>query len=123
MKLHYLHTGESLRVLVMVRDERRVELHVKPIGEDTWALVALAGDPGYQPARHKCQGPYHDPAQAEAALRAVAVALLEQGYRVVREVHAIWTVQAQKVARAIRDRREANAGDYVFDPDQHEPIW
>lgn len=123
MKLHYLHTGGSLRVLVMLKDARRVELHVRSTGEESWALVALAGDPARQPERRKCQGPFQTSAQAEGALRAIAQSLLEQGYTVERAVHSIWAVHAQGLARAIREGRDANAGAYLFDPDQHEPIW
>jgi hypothetical protein len=123
MKLHYLHTGESLRILVMGRDSKRIELHVRPVGESVWALVALSGDPSRQPGRNKCQGPYQSAQEAEGAMRAIAQALLEQGFTVERAVHPIWAVQAQRLARAIRDGREANTGDYLFDPDQHEPLW
>ena len=123
MKLHYLHTGNSLRVLVLVRDSRRVELHVRCVADETWTLVVLAGDPARQPGRSKCQGPYRSATAAEAALRFSARTLLEQGYTVERAVHPIWAVHAQRLARAIRDSREANAGVYRFDSDQHEPIW
>ena len=43
MKLHYFHGRGPLRALVMVREQRRVELFIKPVGEDIWALVALSG--------------------------------------------------------------------------------
>lgn len=65
MKLHYLHTGESVRVLVLLQDAKRIELHVRPGGEEAWVLVALVGEPPEQPGRNKCQGPYPRSHQAE----------------------------------------------------------
>lgn len=103
----------------MVRNARRVELHVRPVGEENWALVVLAGDPPHQPGRHKCQGPYQSTLKAERALRIMVQALLEQGFSVERADHPIWAVHAQRLARAMRDGREVDAGDYLFDPD-HE---
>ena len=120
MKLHYFHGPGPLRGLIMARDGRRVELFIKAIDEDAFALVALAGTPAQQPDRSKCQGPYRNAPQAEAALRGIAGALLEQDYRMERQ-HPIWSVQAQRLARQIRDDRNRNAGDYAFDPEQ--PIW
>ena len=123
MKLHYFSGRSPLRALVMKRGERRIELHVKPVGEETWALVALSGTNHGQPERHKCQGPYKSASQAEAALRGVAGSLLAQSYEPAPKAHAVWTVNAQRHARTIRRDRDANAGVYVFDPDQHEPLW
>ncbi|WP_166266730.1 hypothetical protein [Marinobacter caseinilyticus] len=122
MKLHYFHGRSPLRVLVMTRRERRVELHIKNVGDDIWALVAMSGPDEHQPERHRCQGPYHTAAQAEAALRGVAGALLGESYEARPEHHVVWSVTAQRLARSIRRDRDANAGDYRFDPDQHEPI-
>lgn len=122
MKLHYLHTGESLRVLVMQREARRVELHVRPLGPENWAMVALMGDPPEQPGRHRCQGPFQDAQAAERALRSMVQTLLVQGFSVERAVHPIWAVQAQRLARAIRDGGNVDVGDFLFDPDAHEPL-
>ncbi|MFE8070033.1 hypothetical protein QQM79_03150 [Marinobacteraceae bacterium S3BR75-40.1] len=123
MKLHYLHTSDRLRSLVLSDDRQRIELHIKPLDDDHWALVALAGKPDDQPGRVKCQGPYHRAEQAEAALRGIAASLIEQGYQVSTRLHAVWTIAAQRHANAIREGREAHSGDYAFDPDQHEPLW
>lgn len=122
MKLHYFHGRSPLRVLVMTRRERRVELHIKSVGDEVWALVAMSGPDEQQPERHRCQGPYHSAGQAEAALRGVAGALLGQSYEARPEDHAVWSVTAQRLARTIRRDRDANTGSYQFDPDQHEPI-
>lgn len=121
MNLHYLHTGESLRALVMVRDNARAELHVRPIG-DGWVLVVVAGHPQCQPARHHWQGPYPNSKGAESALRSTVQAMLGRGFRVERALHSIWTVQAQRLARAVRDGHEPEAGREAFDPDSPEPL-
>ena len=123
MKLHYFHGRGPLRTLVLTRRERRVELHIKSVGGDTWALVAMSGPAVQHPERHRCQGPYHSAAQAEAALRGVAGALLGESYEAHPESHVVWSVVAQRLARSIREDRDANEGNYHFDPDQHEPIW
>lgn len=122
MKLHYLHTADQLRSLVLSDSRRRIELHIKPVDEELWVLVALAGDPEMQPERAKCQGPYHDARQAEGALRGIAAALIEQGYDVVAKSHPVWTICAQRHAREVREGRELHSGQYSFDPDQLEPL-
>lgn len=123
MKLHYFHGRSPLRHLVLSREGWRIELHVKPVGEDVWALVALSGAQDSQPQRRKCQGPYHSASQAEAALRGVAGSLMGDAFTPNPHTHAVWSVQAQREARTIRKGRSENAGDYAFDPDQHEPLW
>lgn len=122
MKLHYFHGPGPLRALILGRDDRRVELYIKQVGDDAFALVALAGARTQHPDRTKCQGPFRSAPQAEAALRGIAGSLLSQNYQMERQ-HPIWSVQAQRLARRIREERGANVGDYQFDPDQHEPIW
>lgn len=123
MKLHYFHGRGPLRALVMTRGERRVELHIKPVGEDVWALVAMSGEDEHQPERHRCQGPYTSATQAEAALKGMAGSLLEAGYEAQPESHVVWSVMAQRLARDIRQDRKGREGNSPFDPDQHEPLW
>lgn len=122
MKLHYFHGRSPLRALVLIRQGRRVELHIKPVGEDVWALVALGGPQQQPPERHRCQGPYHGPAQAEAALRGAAGSLLESGYLPHPESHVVWSVMAQRLVRHLRHERDADTGRYRFDPYPHEPL-
>lgn len=106
----------------MVRDLRRVELFIKPVGDDIWALVALSGSMDGQPEKHRCQGPYRSVAQAEAVLRSVAGALMGQNYQPHPQDYVVWSVMAQRLARTIRTDRDASAGSFHFDPDQYEPI-
>lgn len=122
MKLHYFHGRAPLRALVLTRRERRIELHIKNVGGGIWALVAMSGPDDHQPERHRCQGPYRSASQAEAALRGVAGSLLGESYEAQPEAHPVWTVAAQRLARTIREDRDASEGGYRFDPDQHEPI-
>ncbi|MDX1801711.1 MAG: hypothetical protein R3303_12325 [Marinobacter sp.] len=122
MKLHYFHGRSPLRALVLGRRERRVELHIKNVSEDIWALVAMSGSDEHPPEHHRCQGPYRSAAQAEAALRAVAGSLLGESYDARPDAHVVWSVVAQRLARSIRRERDASTGRYPFDPDQHEPF-
>lgn len=121
-KLHYFHGPGPLRSLIMTRERRRVELYIKQIDDQTFALVALAGEPTSQPDRTKCQGPYLKAPQAEAALRGIAGTLLDKDYSMTRQP-PVWSVQAQRLARQIRADHSENSGNFSFDPEQHEPIW
>lgn len=122
MKLHYFHGRGPLRALVMVRGERRVELFIKPVGEEAWALVALSGPAVGQPEKHRCQGPYRSINRAESVLRSVAGALMGNDYQPQPRDYVVWSVMAQRCARTIRTDRDASAGTFHFDPDQYEPI-
>lgn len=122
MKLHYFHGSGPLRTLVLTRYQRRVELHLKKIGDDSWALVALTGDGAGQADRSRCQGPYPSPERAEAALRSIIGSLLESGYQPLRHEPVIWSVMAQRLARGLRDGPVSSPGKYLLDPDQYEPI-
>jgi len=124
MKLHYFPGRGPLKTLVMIREDgRRVELHIKLIGENVWALVTLAGDESDSKAdRHRCQGPYHSAGQAEAVLRGIAGALVGEGFVAKPAGQLVWDLDVQRLARAIRLEREANTGQYEFDPDQYEPL-
>lgn len=121
MKLHYFHGRDPLLTLVLQRDERRVELHIKKVDSGVWSLVALAGDADGHPDISRCRGPFHDQDRAASALRALTGNLLERGYEPHRQEPAQWTVKAQRLARDLRQQAQANEGKYVFDPDQFEP--
>ena len=121
MKLHYFHGRTPLHTLVLWRNERRVELHVKKVDSGIWALVTLAGNLEGHPDVIRCQGPYRDQDRAASALRVLTGNLLERGYEPRREEPVQWTVRAQRLARDLRQRAEANEGKYVFDAEQFEP--
>lgn len=122
MKLHYFHGPGPIRALVLLKEDRRVELYIKKVGEDTWALVALSGGQHGQPDRSGCQGPYRSVTRAEAVLRHTVGSLLGTGHQPCREDPVIWSVFAQRLARTIRLESEASQGNYQLDPDQFEPI-
>lgn len=122
MKLHYFHGRGPLRELVLTRRERWVELHVKAVGDEAWAVVALSGTCAGQPEKHRCQGPYRSVAQAEAALRGIAGALLGDSFEPRPGEHVVWSVTAQRLARTIRTDSAGNGSSCHFDPDQYEPI-
>jgi hypothetical protein len=121
MKLHYFHGRTPLHTLVLWRDGRRVELHIKKVDSGVWSLVALAGELDGHPDVTRCQGPYRDQDRAASALRVLTGNLLERGYEPHRDEPVQWTVRAQRLARDLRERAQANEGKYVFDPEQFEP--
>jgi len=92
VKLHYFHGRGPLRSLVMLRDQRRVELFIKPIGDDVWALVALSGPLNGQPEKHRCQGPYRSITRAEGVLRSIAGALMGDDYQPQPHDYVVWSV-------------------------------
>lgn len=126
MKLHYFHGRSPFRSLVMMRDTHRLELFIRPVGGAAWVLVALAGPDHGQPERQLCQGPWNTPARAESVLRSTAGALMGNGYQPCPSDYVVWSVVAQRLARAIRVSPEngpaAGARGSVPDPDQFEPI-
>ncbi|MEX2474641.1 hypothetical protein [Marinobacter sp.] len=122
MKLHYFHGRTPLRALVMVRGERRVELYVKQVAADAWALVALSGADTGQPQKQRCQGPFRSVARAEAVLRVIAGALLEDNYEPKPADPVVWSVSAQRLARNLRTDNAAIDSHCLSDPDQYEPI-
>lgn len=104
------------RPLVLCRDDgQRVEMHLLRDEAECFALFAFAGD-GERPQRQQQQGPYHSPEQALGARRAIATALLRQGYRPVPDEPAIWALAAQRAVRALREEHRRYWVSYRFDP-------
>lgn len=122
MKLHYFHGRSPLKSLVMVRREHRLELFIKPVGEDAWVLVALTGPDQGQPERQHCQGPLKTLARAESVLRSTAGALMGSGYEPRPSDYVVWSVTAQRLARTLRTGQGAGAHPKNLDPDQFEPL-
>ncbi|MBD3657534.1 MULTISPECIES: PA4575 family protein [Marinobacter] len=125
MKLHYFHGRSPLRALVMIRQQRRVELHIKAVGDEAWMVVALSGIHGStvgQPEKHRCQGPYGSVAGAESAMRRLAGSLMGEGFEPCPGEHVVWPVIAQRLARMVRTDGAMSRGDGHFDPDRYEPI-
>ncbi|MCM0613585.1 hypothetical protein KFJ24_13965 [Marinobacter sediminum] len=122
MKLHYFHGRGPFKALVMVRGDYRLELFIKPVGEDTWALVALTGPDHGQPERQHCQGPWKTLARAESILRSTAGALMGNGYEPCPSDHVVWSVTAQRLARSISTKPATGARQKILDPEQFEPL-
>ncbi|WP_286221459.1 hypothetical protein [Marinobacter apostichopi] len=122
MKLHYFHGREPIRVLVMVREQQRLELFIKPLAEQAWGLVVLAGPDQGRPERQQCQGPWKTLAQAESALRRTAGALMGNGYEARPSDYVVWSVTAQRLSRSIRADQSSRATTESVDPDQFEPL-
>lgn len=102
--------------LVLLGPEgERVEIHLRQDDEAHFALFAFAGS-GAHPGRRRAQGPYHSLDQALGARRAIASALLRQGYAPAGEELAIWALAAQAEVRTLRERHRQSRASYRFDP-------
>ncbi|AOY90335.1 hypothetical protein BKP64_16595 [Marinobacter salinus] len=122
MNLHYFHGRGPFKALVMVRGGYRLELFIKPVGEDAWALVALNGPDRGQPERQHCQGPWKTLARAESILRSTAGALMGNGYEPCPSDHVVWSVTAQRLARSISSDPAPGPYPEVLSPDQFDPL-
>ncbi|AXS83550.1 MULTISPECIES: hypothetical protein [Marinobacter] len=122
MKLHYFHGRGPLRELVMVRDGHRIELHIRPVGNGLWGLVALAGPDQGRPDGQFCRGPWKTQARAESVLRSVAGTMMGKGYEPRPGDYAVWSVTAQRLARRIGTAGGEQAGRPDADSDQFDPL-
>ncbi|WP_417567121.1 hypothetical protein [Marinobacter sp.] len=122
MKLHYFHGRGPLRELVMVMDGHRIELHIRPVGEGLWGLVALAGPDQGRPDGQFRRGPWKTQARAESVLRSVAGTMMGKGYEPCPGDYAVWSVTAQRLARTIGTADAEHAGRSDADSDPFDPL-
>lgn len=122
MKLHYFHGRGPLRELVMALEDHRIELHIRPVGEGLWGLVALAGPERGRPDGQFCRGPWKTQARAESVLRSVAGTMMGKGYEPCPGDYVVWSVVAQRLARTIGAAGEAQAGTPDADADPFQPL-
>ncbi|PPI84881.1 hypothetical protein KEHDKFFH_06645 [Marinobacter maroccanus] len=121
MKLHYFHGRSPLRDLVMVKENQRIELHIRPVGDARWGLVALSGPDKGRPDGQFCRGPWSTQARAESVLRSVAGTMMGKGFEPCPADYVVWSVTAQRLARTIGMPDDAPASPET-DPDQFKPL-
>ena len=121
MKLHYFHGRGPLKDLVMLREDERIELHIRPVGDGYWGLVALSGPDQGRPDGQFLRGPWRTVTGAESALRSIAGTMMGKGYEPKPGDYVVWSVVAQRLARTIRTDKAAQA-DTDSDPDQFQPL-
>lgn len=122
MKLHYFHGRSPLRVLVMLRGADRLELHIRPLADGGWVLVALSGPDQGQPAGHHCQGPYQTQSRVESILRSTAGNLMQQGFEPCPSDHVVWPVTAQRLVRSLREFPGDQGSCRLPDPEHFQPL-
>ncbi len=105
----------------MVKEGQRIELHIKPVGDDRWGLVALSGPDQGRPDGQFCRGPWPTQTRAESVLRSVAGTMMGKGYEPKPGDYVVWSVAAQRLARTIGIPEDAPAGPKT-DPDQFKPL-
>jgi len=117
MKLQYAKAIPSdTAPLVLVNGEgRRVEIHLRHDEAGLFTLLAFSGD-GNWPERSTSQGPYYRIDQASGARRAIASALMIQGYVVDEAGYAIWNLAAQRSINALCESHRQHPVDTRFDP-------
>ncbi|MCV6615555.1 MAG: hypothetical protein OIF35_11295 [Cellvibrionaceae bacterium] len=105
--------GTSL--VLLAASGKRIELHIKPLNEGLFCLIALGGISNEQPHKIKSQGPYQRSQQAVGAANAIINALTSRGY-CYSETNCQWTLQAQRQLRSMRDKRRQHAVKYTIEP-------
>lgn len=116
MRLNYLklpQIGKS--VVLLAASGKRIELHIKPVEDGLYSLIALGGISDEQPHKIKSQGPYHRSQQALGAANAIINALGSRGY-CISESMPQWQIPAQRQLRKIRSKRQQNAMSYTVEP-------
>ena len=121
MKLHYFHGRGPLKDLVMLREDQRIELHIRPVGDGLWGLVALSGPDQGRPGGQFLRGPWRTVASAESVLRSIAGTMMGKGYDPKPGDYAVWSVTAQRLARTIGAPGAEQASSEA-DPDQFKPL-
>jgi len=117
MFLRYPETLPDSEALLVTRNTTQcIELYVLANRDNTFSLVALAGELGRSPSREKLQGPYQTRAQAVAARAAVVQQLLEREYALALTATPRWRLDAQRAIRVVRESRQRNAPDCSFNP-------
>ena len=120
MKLRYPnHVGidGNCHATIVLENNRhwRIELTIKANDDETCSLIAQSGI-NTQPAElNKLQGPYQTFDQAAAARIAIVDRLFDKGFYVLNRV-PIWTLQAQRVIKQLRQTRSQNTTNVRFDP-------
>lgn len=122
MKLHYFHGRGPLKDLVMCREDQRIELHIRPVGEGLWGLVALSGPDKGRPGGQFLRGPWKTIASAESVLRSIAGTMMGKGYEPRPDDYVVWSVTAQRLARIICTQENDAAGKPATAPDQFDPL-
>lgn len=101
--------------MLLAASGKRIELHIKPVEDGLYSLIALGGISDEQPHKVKSQGPYHRSQQALGAANAIINALTSRGY-CISENTAQWQIPAQRQLRKIRDKRRQHAVSYTVEP-------
>lgn len=105
----------------MLRDDQRIELHIRPVGDGLWGLVALSGPDQGRPGGQFLRGPWKAIASAESTLRSIAGTMMGKGFDPKPDDYVVWSVTAQRLARIIGNP-EGERGSPEANPDQFQPL-
>jgi len=117
MKLQYATSvpPDTAPLVLVNREGRRIEIHLRHDEAGLFTLLAFSGN-GNWPERSTSQGPYYRIDQAAGARRAIASALMAQGYAVDEDGYPIWSLAAQRDINALCESHRQNPVDTRFDP-------
>lgn len=105
----------------MKTDNQRIELHIRPVGDGCWGLVALSGPDDGRPDGQLCRGPWPTQARAESVLRSVAGTMMGKGYDPKPGDYVVWSLTAQRIARTIATAAD-EPDNSESDPGQFSPL-
>jgi len=95
----------------------RVEMLIKGNGDQTFTLVAQSGISGEPALLNKLQGPFHSRDQAVAARAAISQQLLNKQFQLIEPAVPIWTLQAMKALKPIRQQHQTHNPSDRFRPE------
>ncbi|WP_020208200.1 hypothetical protein [Gilvimarinus chinensis] len=103
--------------VVLTKNTRRVELHLRRDEDNITTLLAYAGAASLStPERATAQSPYQNMDQAIGARRAIIQQLLNGDFQLQREGYPIWSLHAQRDIKQMRSLKVHSQVDYRFDP-------
>lgn len=105
--------NQSLARVLSLRD-LRVEIHVLPLENDSWTVMALSGAGGVE--RRKGQGPFPSRESAVAVAARIAAALRAQGFVSLAEPPC-WEMDAWRDRRRVLSARRGFVPRTAFHPD------
>ena len=106
-------TNQDTQPVVLFTDSGyKIELYIKPLDNNYWCLICLAGDKNARPEKHHLQGPYQCWQECAAARSAIVTQF--PSYHLDCYERCTWVLDAQRFAKEVNDRRGLSEVDSRF---------